>query len=50
VSTRAIWLFIILIQREEGNTAYRDIGPEMERELHNHIGDVPLYSPREKLL
>jgi hypothetical protein len=35
------------IQREEGNTAYRDIGPEMERELHNHLGDVP---SREKFL
>lgn len=38
-------MFIVLIQREEGNTAYRDIGPKMERELFNHIGDVPYTLP-----
>jgi hypothetical protein len=31
---------IMLIQREEGNTTHRDIGPEMESELLNHLGDV----------
>jgi hypothetical protein len=35
----------MLMQREEGNTAYRDIGPEMERELLNHLGDVPYTLP-----
>jgi len=38
-------VFIMLIQREEGNTAYRNIGPEMERELLNHLGDVPSALP-----
>jgi len=37
----------MLIQREEGNTAYRDIGPEMERELLNHLGDAPIFSQGE---
>lgn len=38
-------MFIMLIERVEGNTAYRDIGPAMERELLNHIGDVPCSRP-----
>jgi hypothetical protein len=47
VSTRAIWVFIMLIQREEGNTVYRNIGPKMERELLNHLGDVRILSQGE---
>lgn len=40
-------MFRLLIQREEGNTAFRDIGAEMERELLNYLGDVPVLSQGE---
>lgn len=39
VSTRAIWVFMILIQSEKENTAFRDIGPEMDSAPVTHLGD-----------
>ena len=41
VSTRAIWMVMMLIQSEKENTAFRDIGPEMDSELLKYLGDAP---------